>query len=60
MLVQVAMCPWASKGCWLKVTLGMGKLAGARELLSATTGFLLGRGANLNNVLPHCVLLLLE
>lgn len=42
------------------MTLGMGKLAGARELLSATTGFLLGRGANLNNVLPHCVLLLLE
>lgn len=29
-------------------------------LLSATTGFLLGWGPNLNGVHPHCVLLLLE
>lgn len=32
----------------------------AEGLLSATTGFLLGWGANLNGVFPHCVLLLFE
>lgn len=43
----------------MKVTMGMGRKAG-EGLLSATAGFLLGRGTNLNDVLPHCVLLLLE
>lgn len=38
---------------------GMGRMGG-EGLLSATTGFLLGRGANLNDVLPYCVFLLLE
>lgn len=42
------------------MTLGTGRLAPGGELLSATTGFLLGRRANLNNVFPHGVLLLLE